>query len=128
MNTSTDFLVVLTSGKQDRGTRATLAFGWACCALAMGKTCAMYLTMDGTYWAAKGAATNVNVDGFEPLKEYVEQFFDLGGSMLVCAPCTEYYCSLEPSTSANPLLPQAQLSGLATIVGKVGLNTSVITF
>ena len=41
-----DTLITLTTGKQDRGTRATLAFSWGCAALAMGKKVSIYLTME----------------------------------------------------------------------------------
>ena len=64
-----DSLVVLTSGKQDRGTRATRAFSWACTALAMGKTAAIFMTMEGTIWSHKKTLKGVQVDGFEPLVE-----------------------------------------------------------
>ena len=121
-------VVVLTSGRQDRGTRATLAFGWACAAQAMGKDVIMYLTMDGTVWAMKGAAEGVQVPGFEPLANYLEQFFDFEGKMLVCAPCTEYYCSLDFMGENDRLLDGAEIVGLATIVGQVEPGTTVVTF
>lgn len=123
-----DVVVVLTSGKQDRGTRATLAFGWACTALAMGKSVAVYLTMDGTYWAVHNSADKVHVEGFEPLQEYITQFFELGGSMLVCAPCSEYYCGFDRSVIGDTLLPGAKLSGLSSIVALVSPATCVISF
>lgn len=124
---NSDVIVVLTTGKQDRGTRATLAFGWACTALAMSKNVKLYLTMDGTTWAMQGSADTVKVEGFEPLNEYIEQFFDLGGEMFVCAPCSEYYCTFA-KTGNDKLLPQARLAGLSTIVGMISGNTNVVTF
>ena len=127
MTEQPDFLITLTTGKQDRGTRATLAFSWACVALAMGKTVTLYLTMDGTVWATKGACRGVEVGGFESLEDYLEQFLALGGELLVCAPCTEYYCSFDRSAIQGTLLEEAQLTGLATIVGKIGTNTKTVT-
>lgn len=121
-------VVVLTTGKQDRGTRATLAFAWACTALAMGKTVSLYLTMDGTLWAMRGATDGVQVEGFEPLTEYLEQFLALGGEMLVCAPCSEYYCSFDRSLVAEKLHPDAIVSGLTTVVAKTGAGTTVVSF
>ena len=123
-----DSLITLTTGKHDRGTRATLAFAWGCTALAMGQAVTMYLTMEGTVWATKGAAKGVTVGGFEPLEEYIEQFHDLGGELLVCAPCSEYYCAFDRSAIADTLLEGAQVSGLATVVSKIGTSTSTITF
>jgi predicted peroxiredoxin len=121
-------MIVLTTGKQDRGTRATLAFSWGCAALAMGQNVAVYLTMDGTVWATKGAADNVSVAGFESLDCYIDQFLALGGEILVCAPCSEYYCSFTPTSGRSALLGEAQLVGLATIVSRTGQATKIITF
>ena len=77
MGNQKDVVVVLTTGKQDRGMRATLAFGWACTALAMNRSVTVYLTMDGTIWAMNGTAKSVKVEGFEPLAEYIDQFLAL---------------------------------------------------
>jgi len=121
-------MIVLTTGKQDRGTRATLAFSWGCIALAMGQKVALYLTMDGTVWAAQGAMKGVAVAGFEPLKDYHEQFVALGGEILVCAPCSEYYCAVDQAQVPGAIIEEAELVGLATIVGRTGASTKVITF
>lgn len=123
-----DAMIVLTSGKQDRGTRATLAFAWGCAALAMGQDVSVYLTMEGTVWAVKGADLKVEVGGFEPLADYIEQFIELGGEILVCAPCSEYYCSFDRNQIQGTIRENVSLVGLATIVGKIKSNTKVITF
>lgn len=121
-------MMVLTSGKQDRGTRATLAFAWGCAALAMGQSAAVYLTMDGTIWAGKQSGRGVEVGGFEALDAYIEQFIELGGEILVCAPCSEYYCSVDHNQISASLRPEVQLVGLATIVNRISDTTKVITF
>ena len=122
-----DILITLMSGKQDRGTRATLAFAWGCAALAMGQKVTIYLTMDGTIWAARSAMKDVEIGGFDPLDCYLEQFVSLGGEILVCAPCTEYYCSFNRDKISSTLIEHAQLTGLATIVSKIGAETKVVT-
>jgi predicted peroxiredoxin len=123
-----DSLVVLTTGKQDRGARATLAFSWACSALALGKRTAMFLTMDGTVWGIDGTAAAVQVQGFEPLSDYIETFRSLGGAVLVCAPCTEYYCAFAREDRPMPLIDGAELAGLATVVAAAGPSCTVVTF
>jgi uncharacterized protein involved in oxidation of intracellular sulfur len=128
MNNNPDTLIALTSGKQDRGTRATLAFAWGCAALAMGQKVTLFLTMDGTVWAMKGAMKDVVVGGFEPLDDYMDQFLALGGELLVCAPCTEYYCSFDRSQISSTIIEDAELTGLATIVSKMGDETKTVTF
>jgi len=121
-------MITLTTGKQDRGTRATLALSWGCAALAMGQNVALFLTMDGTVWASKGSAKEVTVAGFEPLEDYFDQFLELGGELLVCAPCTEYYCSFDRDAIGGALRSESELAGLATIVSKIGDTTKTITF
>jgi predicted peroxiredoxin len=87
----------------------------------------MFLTMDGTIWALQGSADSVKVEGFEPLKEYIDQFKDLGGEILVCAPCSEYYCGVSEEGKTK-LLPEYHPSGLSSIVGMITPQTSVVTF
>lgn len=128
MQNSSDTMIVLTTGKQDRGARATLAFSWACSALALGKTTSLFMTMDGTIWAMKKAVDGVQVDGFEPLSNYLETFISLGGKLLVCAPCTEYYCSVDSSIGPTVLIEGAELAGLATVVAAAGQKCTVVTF
>ena len=123
-----DLLIVLTTGKADRGTRATLAFTWGCASLAMGQSVSMYLTMDGTVWAMRDATRGVAVDGFEPLAGYVEQFLGMGGRLLACAPCTEFYCSHDRERIPEVLIEGATLTGLASIVASQGPATRVVTF
>jgi predicted peroxiredoxin len=128
MDTQTDTLITLTTGKQDRGTRATLAFAWACAALAMGQKVKMYLTMDGTVWAVRGAMRDVEVGGFEPLQDYLDQFLALGGELLVCAPCSEYYCAFDRDLIQDTFIDDATLTGLATIVSLMSEHTKMVSF
>ncbi len=121
-------VIVLTTGKQDRGTRATLAFAWACSALAMGKSVSLYLTMDGTIWAMQGSMKGIQVEGFEPLRHYLEQFLLLKGELMICASCSEYYCSFHREKVSERLIAEAKQVGLTTVVSMVGPNGSVVTF
>ncbi len=127
MSENPDMLITLTNGKQDRGSRATLAFAWGCAALAMGKKVSIYLTMDGTVWAVRGAMKGIEIGGFDPLEDYLEQFTSLGGKILVCAPCTEYYCSFNREAISTTLIEGAQVTGLATIVSLSGNSTKIVT-
>lgn len=121
-------MIILTTGKQDRGTRATLAFSWACSALSLGSETSVFLTMDGVVWALEKSCDGVQVAGFEPLSNYIESFFALGGKMLLCAPCAEYYCGIDPTVDNLPTWKDAQLAGLATVVNSASLNCQLVTF
>lgn len=87
------FLVLLTSGSQDGGKRATLAFSAACSAVALDKETRVFLVGDGSHWAYEGSAGPVNQEGFPPLRELMQDFLEFGGKIYVCTTC-EKVCSL----------------------------------
>ena len=122
-------VVILTTGKQDRGARATLAFSWACLSLAMGMETTLFLTMDGSIWSVPGAMRGVQVDGFEPVGSYFDEFKELGGRLLVCDPCAEYFCHTN-ADQGQPieLIDGAERVGLATVVALSKPGSRVVTF
>ena len=73
------------------------------------------------------AVRNVQVPGFEPLHAYVEQCLDLGRRLMVCAPCTEYYCGLQEGAERR-IFDEAEFSGLVTALGYVGQDGTTVTF
>lgn len=128
MNAESHSVVVLTTGKQDRGARATLAFSWACTSLALGWNTTVFLTIDGAVWALEEATRGIQIDGFEPLHSYIEQFISLGGELIVCGPCTRYYCGVERPSEGKRLLPAAKIAGLSTIVARATPGSRVVSF
>ena len=116
-------LVILTTGPEDRGNRATLAFSMGLASLISGVDTTIYLTMSGTFWSRQGAGSTVHIEGFEPLGVYMKQYIEAGGRILVCSPCDAFYCSI---ANDKPLIKGAELSGLTTIVD-IALEASVIT-
>lgn len=123
-----DIVVVVTTGKQDRGVRVTLALSWALAALALGKSVTLFFTMDGTEWTMRGAMRDVQVAGYEPVLTYFEQFVLLGGQTIVCAPCSEFFCRYDRKAVLDSVIPEASLGGLSTVVSMVARGTSVVTF
>ncbi len=116
-------LIILTTGPEDRGNSATLAFAMGVTALISGVPATIYMTMGGTFWSRVNATKGVHIDGFEPLEVYVEQFNDAGGGILVCSPCNEFYCSI---ATDSPMIDGAQLCGLTHVVD-VALDSTVVT-
>jgi predicted peroxiredoxin len=116
-------LIILTTGPEDRGNRATLAFCMGVASLISGVETTIYLTMSGTFWSRWRASEAVHIDGFEPLQTYVKQYLDGGGKLLVCSPCATFYCSIAED---KDLIEGAQLSGLTHIVD-IALDASTIT-
>lgn len=123
MATRDKMLIILTTGPEDRGNRATLAFATGMSSVISGVDTTIYLTMGGTFWSRQRSADTVRIEGFDPLSVYVKQFVEAGGTLMVCSPCNEFYCSIAPGTA---LIDGAELCGLATIVD-LALDASVIS-
>ena len=123
MSNTKGLLVILTTGAEDRGNRATLAFAMGVSALISGVPATIYMTISGAFWSRESAIKSAHIAGFEPLGVYVDQFIEAGGKIYVCSPCNEFYCSISKD---SPLLPTAELAGLTHIVD-VALEASVVT-
>lgn len=123
MSDAKKMLIILTTGPEDRGNRATLAFSMGVAALISGIETAIYLTMGGTFWSRQSAKSKVHIDGFDPLSEYIDQYTEAGGRILVCSPCDDFYCAIGDQA---PRIEGAELSGLTHVVD-LALDASVVT-
>jgi uncharacterized protein involved in oxidation of intracellular sulfur len=123
-----NYVVVLSSGAEDAGKRATLAFSAACTAQAMELDTQLFLVGDGTYWAYQGSYDEVNLKGFPSLTSLVESFVELEGKIFVCSAC-DTTCALTEDEEGQPLLrqPFIQPRGLASILEHT-VGGSSITF
>lgn len=118
-------LIIITNGKNDRGSRATIGFCLAVSSIISNIETVVFLTLDGTCWAKKGAVRDVAITGFEPLETYIKQFTDAGGKILVCSPCTKFFCAT--SFNESDLIEGAEFAGFATIA-EIMEKSSVATF
>lgn len=121
--TPNKLLIIVTTGPEDRGNRATLAFAMGVSALIQGIDVTIYLTMGGTFWSRQNAADRIHIEGFEPLADFLSQFMENGGNLMVCSPCDAFYCSI---AKGAPLVDGAERCGLGHIVD-LALGASVVT-
>lgn len=112
-----NYVVMLTTGKEDGGKRATLAFSTACSAIAMDMNPHVFLVGDGSYWAYEGHTHGIHAAGFPPLEELVENYLDLGGNLYLCSACDQV-CSVIPNDNHAPPSKRAGIEprGLASIL------------
>jgi len=96
-------LVLLTSGHEDGGKRATLAYTAACTSAAMGKRTQIFLAGDGSFWGYRGREEGVVVNGFPPLEELMESFCELGGEVYICTSC-DRACAVQGEEEARELV------------------------
>jgi uncharacterized protein len=87
--------------------KATLPFVVGNAALAMDVKVTMILQASGVTLAAKGFYEHILALGFDPLKKLVDSFMELGGSILVCIPCSE----------ARKITPDMLLQGAQPVKG-----------
>ncbi len=85
-NTAEKILFIATHGPEDPE-RATLPFVMGNAALAMDVEAVVILQGTAVTLAKKGCYEHVFAPGLPPLKDLVDGFVALGGTLLVCTPC-----------------------------------------
>jgi predicted peroxiredoxin len=90
----------LTTGLEDGGRRAAIAFGVALAALAEGNDAHLFLSLRAAVFGCPSGCGEVQPPGFsDPLERYVQHFLELGGHLEVCSSCYEEYCRELPKDS-----------------------------
>lgn len=106
--------IMLMSGTEDGGKRATLAFVAALSAAAMERPVQVFLAGDGAIWGDPDQADRVEMPGFPPLAELIQEYLDLGGALLVCSTC-EHFCSARSATVGRRW-SELQVRGMAALL------------
>lgn len=107
--------ILLMSGKEDGGKRATLAFVAAVSAIAMERPVQVFMAGDGALWGDPDAAEGVAVEGFPRLDELIREFLGLGGQLLVCSACARFCMPTRPGGAAHRW-PSLQVRGMAALL------------
>jgi len=115
------YAVILASGPEDAGKRATLALAAACTAQAMDLDTIVFLVGDGAHWAYEGHAERVHTPGFPALAELIESFVEAGGQLLLCSAC-DAVCA-----HAGLRRRDVRVRGLATLLSHT-VGASAVTF
>jgi predicted peroxiredoxin len=122
--------VVLSTGLDDGGRKAAIAFGVAMAAQAEGTPTTVFLALEAAVIGAPTGTAGVHPRGFsEPLETYIGHFLDLGGQLEVCASCYHEYCQhLPKDDDGSPALREsARVQGLGAIAYR-SMHERVVTF
>jgi uncharacterized protein len=85
---NTEKILYIATCASDNPEKAAMPFVMASAALALDIQATVCLQGNGVYLAQKGyTRTMVSPGGFPPLEKLVHDFCELGGKLLVCAPC-----------------------------------------
>lgn len=119
------YVIVLATGLDDSGKRATLAFSAACSALAMEMTTHLFMVGDGSHWAYEGHADPIHQAGFPALNELIEAYVELGGKLYLCSACDQV-CSM-PIANGAALIRRAgvEIRGLVSILDYAADGTTI---
>ena len=79
-------VIIATHGGEDPE-RATFPFAMGNASIAMDEEATIVLQGSAVFLAMKGYVEHVHASGFDPLKKLMDGFLELGGKILVCAPC-----------------------------------------
>ncbi|MDQ5768821.1 DsrE family protein [Thiothrix subterranea] len=121
------YVVILATGNEDAGKRATLAFSTACSAMAMDMNPHVFLVGDGSFWAYEGHTHGIHAPGFPPLEELVSNYLELEGKLYICSACDQV-CSLLPDQDHLPIKRTGvEPRGLASVLHYT-VNGASITF
>ena len=119
-------LIILSTGRSDSGKKATLAIQIGIGALAVGDEVNLYLAMDGACWAFAQCSAGACVPGDEPVAQYVQQYLELGGTILLCSRCAEGLCG-DQCPAERDMLEGVEFAGMATIA-ELADESTVYTF
>jgi predicted peroxiredoxin len=118
--------VVLASGPEDGGTRATLALCAAVTGLCLDQDVVVFLIGDRAYWAYEGRTHGIQRNGFPALETLMENLLELGGEIHVCSACDQV-CGILDAAVADPprRRPEIRPRGLAAVLGNLVAAASV---
>ncbi len=115
--------IMVTHGPDD-AELATIPFVMAVAALASEVDAVLGFQADGVRLVAKGVAEQVESPSFPPLAKLLADFRELGGALLVCAPCLK----TRGITAPDDLVDGAEVVAAARFVAEVTSATNSLVY
>ena len=119
----TEKLVIIATHGFEDADKASLPFVMANAALAMDTQAVVILQGTAVTLAKKGCYEHVFAAGLPPLKDLVDSFIELGGSLLVCSPCIQ-----ERKITTDMLVENAQPIKAARVIMELLEATTAVSY
>jgi len=100
---------------------ATVALIAAAAATAVSDETAVFLSSDAVRLATHGYADDVQADGYEPLKTFLDAFLEGNGQLWVCPACAK-----ARGMTQDDLIEGAEITGAVAVIEY--LNSGAVTF
>lgn len=119
-------VILLTSGPDDRGKKAVLAYSAAVTSVSMEVPTQIFLVGDGAHWAYEGNVADIEHPGFPPLQELIETFSEFGGETYICSTCAEV-CAIPSDQEQVNRQRRSQVypRGMASVLNDITRGSSV---
>jgi predicted peroxiredoxin len=117
-------LVFMVTHGPDDPELATIPFVMAVAALASDVEAVLGFQADGVRLVAKGVVEQVEAPSFPPLAKLLADYRELGGTLLVCAPCLKS----RGITAPDDLVDGAEVVAAARFVAEVTSATNSLVY
>ena len=116
-------VVIIATHAGEDPERATFPFAMANAAIAMDEKAIVVLQGSAVFLAKKGYVEHVHSSGFDPLKKLMTDFIDLGGQILVCAPCIK-----ERNIEEADLIENSKVIAGGTVIDECCKANAVLSY
>lgn len=121
-------LIVITHGVEDGIRQILFAFQFSITLKNMGIDVEVFLTGLAAKWAYRGIDQMVQGENFIVLRDYIKEFLNSGGAIMVCRTCYgEEYNLKEREEMNNSLTEGVKMVGLSVIAEK-SLDSKLVVF
>lgn len=123
MKNSDSLQILIAVGPEDPH-RALLGFACGAAAAASGIEVVVFLVMRGSAWASPSTWGQVNIPGFEGMKDYIDIIEESGGRIEACSTCVGSSCPIPIQKSE--VAESVSMGGLTSVAIRMTTTPTVV--
>jgi predicted peroxiredoxin len=120
---ATKKMVIIATHGDEHPELATIPFVMANAALASDTDVSVILQSSGVNLALKGYTKHIRAEAFPPLTELMKNLLDMGGKLLVCAPCIK-----TRGITEDELVEGAKIIAAGTVIAETTSADATLTY